>query len=207
MAKKLYPRLKKMVRDADDPLLMAVELSIVGNVIDFGTANRFNVKDMIDLAIRKEIGSAYPRFKDALRQSKTILYLADNAGEVFFDKLLLEELVKEKKEITYAVKANPIINDATIEDAKFAGIDNLATVITYDKGQKISAPGTVLSHASKDFFNTFENADMVIAKGQGNYESLSNIERDTFFLLMVKCPLVSKDIGIKVGNIALKVNE
>jgi len=169
MVKKLYPNLEKLVNEADDPLLMAIKLAIVGNVIDFGTSNRFNVEDMINKAIKEEcIDDAYPHFKKVLNQSKNILYLADNTGEIFFDKLLLEELVKKRKEITYVVKANPIINDATVNDAKFAGLNNLAKVIEGDKGQDISTPGILLKYASSEFLEHFNSADMVIVKGQGN---------------------------------------
>ena len=207
-AKSLYPHLKKLVNDADDSLLMAVKLAIVGNVIDFGTSNRFNLEDMIDTAVKKQfVDEAYPQFKKTLEQAKNILYLADNSGEIFFDKLLIEELVKREKDITYVVKANPIINDVLVEDAKFAGIDKLATIIEGDAGQKRSAPGMVLSYVSKEFQDSLRTADMVISKGQGNYESLSDIDREVFFLLMVKCPLVARDMGTEMAQLVLKVKQ
>jgi len=205
-AKNLYPHLKKLVDEADDPLLMAVKLAIVGNVIDFGTTNRFNLEDMIDTAVKKQfVDEAYPQFKKTLEQAKTILYLADNSGEIFFDKLLIEKLTKRGKDITYVVKANPIINDVLVEDAKFAGIDKLATIMEGDAGQKRSAPGMVLPYASKEFQEKLRSSDMVISKGQGNYESLSDIDREVFFLLMVKCPLVAQDIGTEMAQLVLKV--
>jgi len=206
MAKKEYPYLKKLVNESDDPLLMAIKLSIVGNVIDFGTTNRFNIDDMIDNAVKREFdANSYPQFKRTLEQSETILYLADNTGEIFFDKLLLEELAKRQKQITYVVKANPIINDALVGDAEFAGIDKLATIIEGDSGQKLSFPGMILSYSSKNFLEIFESSDMVLSKGQGNYEGLSDVDRDVFFMLVVKCPLVAQDIGCEVGKIILKV--
>ncbi|GAG78435.1 unnamed protein product, partial [marine sediment metagenome] len=171
-----------------------------------GTTTRFNIDEMIDNAVKLEFdASSYPQFKRVLRQSKTILYLADNTGEIFFDKLLLEELVKRRKQITFVVKANPILNDALIEDAKFAGIDKLATVIEGDSGQKLSSPGMILSYGSKDFLEIFKSSDMIISKGQGNYEGLSNVDREVFFMLMVKCPLVAQDIHSEVGKLILKV--
>ncbi len=205
MAEKEYPHLKKLVAESDDPLLMAIKLSIVGNVIDFGTTNRFNVDDMIANAVKLEFDeSSYPQFKKTLEQSGTILFLADNTGEIFFDKLLLEELVAREKQITYVVKANPIINDATVEDAYTAGIDKLARIIDGDSGQKQSAPGMVLSYASKEFLEIFESSDMIISKGQGNYEGLSDVDRDVFFMLVAKCPLVAQDINSEVGKIILR---
>jgi len=208
MVKKDYPYLKNLVNESDDPLLMAIKLSIIGNVIDFGTTNRINIDEMIGNVGKLEFdASSYPQFKRVLGQSKTILYLADNTGEIFFDKLLLEELVKRGKLITYVVKTNPILNDALIEDAKFAEIEKLATVIEGDSGQKLSSPGMILSYASKDFLEIFKSSDMIISKGQGNYEGLSDVDRDVFFMLMVKCPLVAQDIHSEVGKLILKVKE
>ena len=208
MAKNRYPHLKKIVEEADDPLLMAIKLAIVGNVIDFGTTNRFNINDMVDYAIKSDIDNiSYTQFKKSIFNKKTILYLADNTGEIFFDKLLIEEFLKGDKEITYVVRANPIINDATMEDAKFAGIDKLATIIDGDAGQKQSSPGMVLNFASKEFLELFKNSDIVVSKGQGNYEGLSDVNRDVFFMLVVKCPLVARDIDGEVGKLILKVKK
>lgn len=208
MANELYPRLEQIVEEAKDPFLMATKLAIIGNVIDFGAMNRFDVKDMINKAITENIDdSAYSRFKESIEKAQTILYLADNAGEIFFDKLLIKKFAEMGKRIVYAVKNNPIINDATIEDAKFAGIDKFAEVLPADEGQDKSAPGILLNYASSKFLNYFRNADVVIAKGQGNYESLSNSGREIFFLLVVKCPLVARDIGADIGKLILKVIE
>ena len=204
-AKNIYPRLKELVDKADDPLLRAIKLSIVGNVIDFGTFKRFDVEESINNGIdEKFVDQGYSRFKEVLNKSKNILYLADNSGEIFFDKLLLQELSDRGKEITYVVKANPIINDALLEDAVFAGIDKIATVIEGDAGQEKSTPGIILKFASSKFLDIFNSADMVISKGQGNYESLNLSNREVFFLLMVKCHLVGNDIGIDEGSFVLK---
>ncbi|HEC86408.1 MAG TPA: DUF89 family protein [Thermoplasmatales archaeon] len=208
-AEKLYPTLKKMVTGADDPLLMAIKLAIVGNVIDFGTTNRFNINDMIKIALKHEHISdeAYRDFVETLDNAKTILYIADNCGEIYFDKLLLEELSARNKEITYVVRANPIINDVTIEDAKTVGIDKIAEIIAGDAGNDMSSPGILLKYASPTFLEKLNTYDMVISKGQGNYESLSDFKRKIFFLLVVKCPLVARDIGEEVGKLVLKVKK
>ena len=206
MAKKRYPYLKQILANSDDPLLAAIKIAIVGNVIDFGTMNRFKVDDMIDIIIEKDIDSqSYSQFKQALKNTNNILYLADNAGEIYFDKILIEKLVEQNKHVTYVVKANPIINDATIEDAQTAGINQLATVMEGDKGQDVSAPGILLYYASDEFLDHFNTAEMVIAKGQGNYESLSDSSRKIFFLLMVKCPLVAHHLGVEMAKPVFKV--
>jgi len=208
MAEKMYPYLKKLVNESDDSLLMSIKLAIVGNVIDFGTSNRFNVEDMINEAVKKKfVDDAYPRFKTVLEKADTILYLADNTGEIFFDKLLLEELNALNKNITYVVKANPIINDAMMEDAKYAGIDKMASIIEGDKGQDKSTPGISLKYASEEFMNYYNKSDMVISKGQGNYESLNDCDREIFFLLMIKCPIVAADIGVDLASFMFKVKK
>jgi len=208
MAEKLYPQLKEMIHTSNDSLLTAIKFAIVGNAIDFGSVMRFNVETMINDSLKKKIvNTAYPRFKKVLTESKNILYLADNAGEIFFDKLLLEELVTRNKEITYAVKANPILNDATFTDAKKAGIDSLAKVISADADQNESSPGILLKTVSKEFLEHFNQDDLVIAKGQGNYESLNEVKREIFFLLLVKCPLVAQDMDAKVGDLIFRVQK
>ncbi len=208
MVKKLFDHLKEKIDESDDALITSIKLAIVGNVIDFGTMNRFNVDEMIEKALEREFDDRdYPLFKRELEKADNILYLADNTGEIFFDKLLLEKLKKKKKKITYVVKQNPIINDVLIDDAKYAEIDKLADVITYDKDQKISTPGIVMEYASDEFKELFEKSDMVISKGQGNYEGLSSTDRRVFFLLVAKCPLVANDIESNVGKLILKVNK
>lgn len=208
MVKKKYHKLEQMISSSKNPLLMAVKLSIVGNVIDFGTSNRFSLEEAINAASNKHfVDEDYQKFKDKLNKSKTVLYLADNAGEIFFDKLLLGKLFYMGKKLTYVIKANPIINDATIEDARFAEIDKIATILEGDAGQPYSCPGMVLRYASKELLNYLKSSDMVISKGQGNYESLSLIDRDIFFLLMVKCPLVARDINTELAELVLRFKQ
>jgi len=198
--------LEKMIGTSDDPLLMAVKVAIIGNVIDFGTMNRFNIEEMIQTISKRPFHSeGYALFKKRLEHAQSILYLADNTGEVIFDYLLLKELSTLNKDITYVVKSTPIINDATKGDALFAEIDTLATIMEGDEGNDFSAPGMVLSYASVSFKEALGKTDMVISKGQGNYESLSALDREVFFLLMIKCPLVAREIGIDLGTMVLKV--
>lgn len=203
--KKKYNYLKDIVEKSDDPLLMAVKLAIVGNVIDFGTINRFNLEEMIDRAVNRDFDmSSYDSFKKSLEESETILFLADNTGEIFFDKILLEHLVSMNKKITYVVKSNPIINDATIEDASYAGINMMVDIMNSDDGQNISSPGLILRYASDEFLKKFNESDMVISKGQGNFEGLSDCDRKVFFLLVAKCPLVAGELNCEVGKLILK---
>ncbi len=207
-AQKQLPQLKKMIDEASDPLLMAVKLSIIGNVVDFGTMNRYNVMDIIEnIASHPFDDAGYTLFKRRLEQASTVLFLADNTGEIVFDRLLIQQLHHKNKSITYVVKNNPIINDATKTDAEDVGIDEFAHIVTGDEGTSYSSPGLVLKYTSKTFTKLLKESDLVISKGQGNYEALNDLDREIFFLLMVKCPLVSKSIGIEVGTMVLKVKQ
>jgi len=208
-ALKLYPELKKEIENSEDRLLAAAKLSIIGNIIDYGAKNSLNVAEEIDylfkgnFIINNKNNSTtfkYNQFKEALNKVDTIIYLADNAGEVVFDRLLIEELVKELgKEVIYVVKGKPIINDALIEDAIFCGI-NKVTKITSSGSD---APGTILKHCSPEFMELYQDAELIISKGQGNYEALSEEDKSIFFLLRAKCPVIAEDVGCRVGDMVL----
>ncbi len=210
-ALRLLGRLKEKVSRSKDRLLAAVELAIAGNIIDFGVKNNLNIKEELkrilaeeNKFIHRQLIFHYKEFRSALKKSGDILYLADNAGEVVFDRVLIEEIKKEHpdKNIYYAVKEKPVINDALFEDAKVCGINKTAQVIS----NGTDAPGTLLAFCSKEFKQIYKNADMIISKGQGNFESLSSEKRPIFFLFMVKCPVVAKETGCKMGNIVLLYN-
>ena len=208
-ALKLYPELKQEINNSEDRLLTAVKLSIIGNIIDYGAKNSLDVPKEIDylfqgnFIINNENNSTtfkYKQFKKALNKVNNIIYLADNAGEVVFDRLLIEELVEELgKEVIYVVKGKPIINDALIEDALFCGI-NKASKITSSGSD---APGTILKYCSPEFMELYQEAELIISKGQGNYESLSEEDKSIFFLFRAKCPVIAKDVGCKVGDMIL----
>ena len=134
----------------------------------------------------------------AAADARRILYLADNAGEIVFDRLLIEALPHHK--MTVAVRGRPILNDALHEDAVLAGIAELATLIDNDS----DAPGTVLADCSEVFLSHFHAVDLIIAKGQGNFETLSYLAAPVFFLFTVKCPLVAEQIGEPTGTMVVK---
>ena len=211
IALRLLGKLRNKISRSKDRLLTSVELAIAGNIIDFGVKNNLNIKAELrkilleeNKVIRRQSIFHYSEFKKALKGAKNILYLADNAGEVVFDRILVEEIKKEHphKNIYYAVKEKPVINDALLEDAKVCGIDKVAQIIS----NGTDAPGTILALCSKEFKQIYKSADMIISKGQGNFESLSNEKRPIFFLFMVKCPVVAKETGCKMGNIILFYN-
>ena len=213
LALKIYPELRKRILRSDDRLLKAVELAIAGNIIDYGARISLNITEELNKILSKEEISFhkdkdvlfdYSYFKDSVKKAENVLYLADNAGETVFDRILIEEIkrIAKHKNIIYAVKEKPIINDALIEDAYKCGVDKIATVVSCGS----SAPGTILSLCSKEFLKIYKKVDMIISKGQGNFEALSEEKRPIFFLLKAKCQVVAKDIGCNVGDNILYFN-
>ena len=202
LALRMLVESEERLRTSQDPLEGAVRLAIAGNIIDLGVKTHIAESD-IENIIRDCLtadfdGRQIEEFRNAVNQAEKILYLADNAGEIVFDRLLIEQLPCEK--VTVVVKGRPVINDATVEDAEFAGLTGIAEVI--DNGS--DAPGTILESCSQDFRNRFTKADLVIAKGQGNYETLSDVNKNIFFVLKAKCPVIAKDLGCEVGEMILR---
>jgi len=197
-ASRLYPDLKRMVDTADDPLEMAVRLAIAGNVIDFGANPGFQLEQDLKKIIAAEPAiNHYPLFTEALADAQNVFFLGDNAGETVFDKLLIETIGRR---VVYAVRGEPIINDATVEDARKSGLDEVAEIIS----SGCDAPGFILERCSKEFRHHFETADLIISKGQGNRESLSRERRPIFFLLKAKCSVVAEELGVTTGDTVIQ---
>ncbi|RPJ06619.1 MAG: DUF89 family protein [Spirochaetaceae bacterium] len=209
----VYDNCKQKVKKAKDPLLTAVELAIAGNIIDFGVKSNLNVEHEVENILREEKklvkngGAsffAYDCFKEMVGKSGTIMVLADNAGETVFDRILIEEILKRHPEIIiyYAVKKGPIINDALVSDATECGIDKIAEIITTG----LMIPGTVLKKCSREFLTLYRKADMIISKGQGNFESFEDPGKAVFYLFMAKCPVVAREVGCEMYSINLHYN-
>jgi len=204
IALKIYPDLKKMVENSDKPLLKAVKLAIAGNVIDFGVTSNFDLEGTISEVLDKELKiNNYIKFVNALKTSKSISYLLDNTGEIVFDKLLLETIIDlyQINKIQFAVKGAPIINDATYDDALYVGLDKFPNVEFIKVN--VGVEGSGLERWSQDFLEKIRTCDIIISKGQGNYEALSD-RKNIFFLLMAKCPVIASDLGVEIGDIILK---
>ncbi len=198
IALKLYPELKKKIVKAKDSLFLAIKIATAGNVVDLGVKSTINIKDEIEKIFHQDFAIFdYARFKKILKEVDQILYIGDNAGEIVFDRLLIENF---KKKVTYVVRDKPIINDATLDDAFFCGMDEVARIIS----SGCDAPGIVLKDCSDEFLDHYKKAELIISKGQGNYESLSDVQKPIFFLLKAKCPVVARDLGCRVGDIVLK---
>jgi len=184
----LYPWMKQLVVDADDRLDTTVRLSIAGNIIDMAADADYDLREEVKRVLQEPFGiDDGEAFRAALDDAKHVLYLADNAGETVFDRLLIETI---DPPVIYAVKGHPTINDATMEDAAAAGVDQVADLMSNGS----DAPGTVLEACSEAFRRTYEAADLIIAKGQANYETLSEKGPRIFFLLQTKCPVIARDL-------------
>ena len=193
----LLPELRARLEAAGDPFGLAVKLAIAGNIIDLGI-NGGVAEDDLHLSIDQALSEPVHGLVDDLRRdiatATDILYLADNCGEIVFDRLLIEQLPTER--VTVAVRGKPILNDATMVDARTVGLTDMVEVI--DNGS--DAPGTILEDCSPAFRERFAAADLIIAKGQGNFESLSDVDAPIYFLFKVKCSVVAEHVGELEGT-------
>jgi uncharacterized protein with ATP-grasp and redox domains len=203
LALDLYPMLKQRVNTAADHFEVAARLALAGNMIDFGSGQTIRTSDVVE-TIEKSLSAAIfgdiRSLQQAVEAADTIIYLGDNCGEIVFDRLFIEQLLPKK--VTYVVRAAPIINDVTMADAMATGMTERVNVI--DSGS--DAPGTLLEECSKSFKKAVKRSDLVIAKGQGNYETLCEIDKPVYFMLKAKCPVVARDIGCEIGSYVIKNN-
>jgi uncharacterized protein with ATP-grasp and redox domains len=200
---KIEPDLVKLINESHETFVDALRLAGTGNLIDMGPERQWtDIRDIFQSFSSKNSDFFdYPSFERSLKSSKTLLYVGDNAGEIVLDKILINVLFRETNvDITYAVRGKPIINDATMDDAQFVGMTDIVRVI--DTGADF--PGIVLESCSEEFLEYYHNSDIILAKGQGNYESLSDELKNIFFLLQAKCPVIAKKIGCNVGDLVLK---
>lgn len=197
-ALELYPALKEITASAQDPLDTAVRLSIAGNIIDFGANPDFDIEKTIQQVLHQKPGVYHIKeLKEKMAEADEIVFLGDNAGETVFDRVLIETM---HKRVTYAVRARPIINDATMADAEQSGIKETAKVVS----SGCDAPGTILGRCSEEFKALYRRADLIISKGQGNFETLSQEKGPIFYLLKVKCPVIARHLEVSEGDIIVK---
>jgi len=195
----LYPKLKALVRQSEDPLALAIRISIAGNIIDFGMSDQIaDLWETVERVLQQPyaIDDTMALFSQ-LKNADHVLYLADNAGETVFDRILIEELAVP---VVYAVKGSPVLNDAILHDALTAGLNRCSSLI--DNGAQ--ALGTIIGLSSEAFREEFKHAPVIIAKGQANYETLSDARSNIFYLLQVKCPVIGLDLDVPQGSIVVR---
>ena len=188
---KKQSRIEKEVSEADDQLLRAMQYSMTGNYIDFGAMQNVSEEKFEELlANAKNISldeAEYQNLKNNLESAKRLVFLHDNCGEVVFDHVLIKTLknLYPNLHITSMVRGVPVLNDATIDDAKQIGLTDTVEVI----GNGSTIAGTCLEDLSKEALEVVQNADVVISKGQGNFETLYGCGLNVFYLFMCKCTL------------------
>lgn len=201
LALRIEPELRALVQQSNDPLLTALHLAAAANVIDVGATHQEDID--VHKAIRQALHERFivdhtDAFRASLAKCRDLLFLLDNAGEIVFDKLLIEQLLKHTP-VTAVVKAKPIINDAIMDDAVQVGLTDVCPVID-NGGAYIGAPPDLIP---EHFRKRMERADVILGKGHGNYETLDDFPGDVFLLLRAKCSVVAKHMGVKIGQVGL----
>ena len=200
MILELLPSLRPMVEQAEDPLSMAMKFARTGNFLDFGiltpeVAHKALWEAVENTPAMELDADVYAHLLDDLSAAKQLLILGDNAGEIVFDILLVEQLQKRFPDlaITYCVRGEKVLNDATREDAAYVGMDKLCHVI--DNGSAIS--GTQLPYLGKQLQEVFDTADVILSKGSGNFECLAGCGKNIYYVFMCKCARVAKLLGVQ----------
>jgi hypothetical protein len=205
LAQSMYGDLKSRVESSPDPLSTAVRVAAAGNIIDLGILGGRDLD--LTRVLNEVIGQGFVVDDCALLEQRAttsgqVLYLLDNAGETFFDRVLIEELARRGPEVTAVVKEQPILNDATREDAEVAGLDRVCRVVS--NGSPMI--GTDLDTCSQEFRRLFLEADLIVSKGQANFETLDETSRPVLFVLKAKCPEVGRELGVAMGDVVAKFN-
>lgn len=199
----LYPFLEKMVNTAPDPLKRAVKLSILGNSMDLMVADTaLTIENSISEKIKAPVSNTnYSKFRQQLQTSRHLLIFGDNAGEIVFDKLLIETIKKTYEiEVVFVVRSIPTLNDATLTEAKAVGIDQIAKVI--ENGIDGPLPGTLLRRCSNQVQDLVRQSDLIVSKGGGNFDTLDeerkHLNKNISFLLLSKCEPYYQHFGINL---------
>jgi len=207
IALKLEPHLRKEIYEkAEDKLAAAIKLAALGNVIDFAVPNAFDLEE----EIKNFFKTPFAYFDEAILErflvpGKTVLYVADNAGEIVFDKFLMRELKERGLKVVLAVRGGPILNDATVEDAVKTGANEIADELITTGKDYI---GVDFEFASEEFKKAWERAYFVISKGQANFETLDGVDdKDIFFILKAKCEPVATELRCNVGDLVFLYNK
>lgn len=199
-ALEIYPDLKRFLYKKQNKLYWVLKIAATGNIIDAAIFKDIKLEftSVIDELEKPFVINDLEILEEKLPQTKSLLIIGDNAGETVFDRVLVESLINFN--ISYSVRSEPIINDATMEDAKASGLLSCTNIISTG----CNAPGVILEEGSEEFRACFDQADIVISKGQGNYETLSEEKRDIFFLLKAKCPVIGNRLGVNVNDYVFK---
>jgi len=200
-----YPELQEYIKTSEDPLLTACKLAIAGNIMDFGAKEHFDIQETIQHVLQTDFAvNDYGRFKTSLGKASSLLLFVDNAGEIVFDKLLLETILQYHplQKITVIIKAWPIINDATMDDVRQIGLTDLPNIEFRSINTNTNSNGNS-AWLQPEVKIWIQDHDIVLSKGQANYETLNEL-KGIFFLLIAKCAIVADDTGTQMGALLFK---
>ncbi len=190
--------IKIKVKQSKDPLYSALLMSAVGNSFDVAVSLEGDIESHIESVFKKGfIKDDYKLFLNRLKNAEDILFIADNCSEAILDSVLIDYLNEYVSKIYFAVRSTAILNDLTMEEAKELGLHKKTTLI--DSGS--TGPGMLMEEANKEFLNIYKNADIILSKGMGNFEGMSEEEREIFFLLKAKCHEVANYLDVKKGDL------
>ncbi len=191
--------IKQRIQNKEDVLKECIKYVCAGNYIDFSAVANVTV-DTFESLLRKAdkevvLAEEFIRFQEDLKRAHNLVYLTDNCGEIVLDKIFIQFIkgIYPQLDITVIVRGNPVINDATMEDAREVGLTKLVSCI----GNGNAAPGTVLNRLSQEAKQVLLDADVVISKGQGNFESLYGEGVNPYFLFLCKCDLFVQRFGLQ----------
>jgi damage-control phosphatase, subfamily I len=201
LALSLEDRMRERIQSSDEPLVTALHLAAAGNVIDLGIleSHEIDIETVIEEVLHERFSVDHTdTLVAALEECNDLLYLLDNAGEIVFDKLLIEEL-KKLTTVTAVVKGAPMLNDVVREDADLVGLSDLCEIID-NGGAFIGSP---LEQVPQSFLDRMAAADVIIGKGQGNYETIDEYDGNVFLILRAKCEIIAKHMGVNFGQVGL----
>ena len=198
-AKMVYPYLKDFIQSKENSLYWALKIAATGNNIDAAVYSDIDVKKCIEKELEKEFSICdIDIMEKKLKSASNILIIGDNTGETIFDKVMIEGFTNLT--ITYGVRSEAIINDVTEKEAVASGLDQVSKIVSTG----CSAPGAILEDCSDEFIDIYNKSDIIISKGQGNYEALSEEKGNIFFLLKAKCPMISRKLNVNLNEYIFK---
>jgi uncharacterized protein with ATP-grasp and redox domains len=202
-AEELIPRIRALIDRSENRLVTALKIIATGNIIDFGPYGlaQISLTEFIDRKLVSDFkgNCSVHTFTESLCSAESILYVADNCGEIVFDSMFINHMLYDKK-VYLSVRGGVVLNDITREYLEGIYLNDNVTVI--DSGD--DAPGLILQSCSDEFKDIYQRADTVLLKGQGNYEGIGKAARkNVFSILVAKCPVIARDIGCEINDLAL----
>ena len=195
-----FPYMENKVNTSENHLKMAIQYAMVGNYIDFGALENVNdieLKDKLDEAVNIQIDSnLLTDFHKEIVNANRLVYFTDNCGEIVTDRLLIATLrdINPDLYISVIVRGKPVLNDATLEDANYVHMEDVAQKVI---GNGTGMPGNVIGAISQEAMDEVENADLLISKGQGNFEGLSGCGLNIYYFFLCKCEMFMRRFGVE----------